>query len=152
MCPEYCLSRGEQLNLSPVPEKPGDGPGGREAGTFIPLDLSLLSPSLVGTICLITNIALLGQLSLTHILIFPSSITKPSTSFKSLHFIHSIHFFLISTYFERLEFVTKQGLVRPLGTQAFLCPPFLVFREETSASITFPEFQRATINQGRERI
>ena len=30
-----------------------------------------------------------------------------------------------------------------LGTPAFLCPPFLVVGEWASASMTFPEFQRA---------
>ena len=40
-----------------------------------------------------------------------------------------------------------------LGTQGFLCPPFLVFRESTSASVTFPELQRQVptfVHQGRE--
>jgi len=42
------------------------------------------------------------------------------------------------------------GPVRLLGTQAFLRPPLLVVRDKASASMTFPEFQRAGANQGRE--
>ena len=37
---------------------------------------------------------------------------------------------------------TKQDPVVLLGTEAFLCPPFLVCREQTPASMAFPEFQR----------
>ena len=39
--------------------------------------------------------------------------------------------------------------------EAFLCPLFLVCREQTPASMTFPEFQRAGLNspnQGRQRV
>ena len=46
--------------------------------------------------------------------------------------------------------VDPEGL---LGTPDFLCPPFLVLREQALASMTFPEFQRAGSNscyQGRE--
>ena len=33
-----------------------------------------------------------------------------------------------------------------LGMKAFLCPSFLVCREQPPASMTFPEFQRAELN------
>ena len=48
---------------------------------------------------------------------------------------------------------TERGPVGLLGTQAFLCPPFLVLGEWASASLTFPELQRAgsvIANQGQE--
>ena len=35
---------------------------------------------------------------------------------------------------------TDQDPVGLLDTQAFPCPPFLVCREQTPASMTFPEF------------
>ena len=41
-----------------------------------------------------------------------------------------------------------------LGTEAFLCPSFLVGRKQTPTSMTFPEFQRAdstVANQGKGR-
>ena len=46
----------------------------------------------------------------------------------------------------------EQGPVGLLDTKAFLCPPFLIFREYVSASITFPEFQRTFANQEREEM
>ena len=41
---------------------------------------------------------------------------------------------------------TEQDPVGLLGTEAFLCPPYLVCREQTPASMTFPELQRADSN------
>ena len=37
---------------------------------------------------------------------------------------------------------TERDPVGLLALMSFLCPPFLVCREQTSASVTFPEFQR----------
>lgn len=34
-----------------------------------------------------------------------------------------------------------------LGTRASLCPPWLVFRKEASASMTYPKFQRAGLHR-----
>ena len=50
---------------------------------------------------------------------------------------------------------TKQDTVELRGMEAFLCPLFLVCKEQTPASMTFPEFQRAGLNspnQGRQRV
>ena len=41
---------------------------------------------------------------------------------------------------------TKQDPMGLLGTKAFLCPLFLVCGEQSPASMTFPEFQRADSN------
>ena len=41
---------------------------------------------------------------------------------------------------------TEQDPVGLLGLEAFLFPPFLVCREQTPASLTFPEFQREDSN------
>ena len=41
---------------------------------------------------------------------------------------------------------TEQDPVGLLGTEAFLCLPFLVCREQIPASMTFPEFWRADFN------
>lgn len=41
---------------------------------------------------------------------------------------------------------TKQDPMGLLGMEAFLCLPFLVCRKQASASMTFPELQRASSN------
>ena len=41
---------------------------------------------------------------------------------------------------------TERDPVGLLALTSFLCPPFLVCREQTPASMTFPEFQRADLN------
>ena len=41
---------------------------------------------------------------------------------------------------------TEQDPVGLLSTDAFLCPPFPVYREHTPGSVTFPEFQKAGSN------
>ena len=41
---------------------------------------------------------------------------------------------------------TEQDPVGFLSTDAFMCPPFLVYREHTPGSMTFPEFQKAGSN------
>ena len=41
---------------------------------------------------------------------------------------------------------TKQDRVGLLGTETFLCSPFLVCREQTPAPVTLPEFQKADLN------
>lgn len=43
---------------------------------------------------------------------------------------------------------TEQDPVQLLGTEAFLCTPFLVCREQTPTSMSVPECQWT--NQGRE--
>ena len=41
---------------------------------------------------------------------------------------------------------TKQDPMGLLGMEAFLCPPFLVCRKQSSASMTFPELQKSSSN------
>ena len=54
---------------------------------------------------------------------------------------------LDSCYFNHINTETEQDTVGPLGREVFLCPPpFLVFREQTPSSMTFPGPQRADSN------
>ena len=59
--------------------------------------------------------------------------------------------FFNSKYYSTIE--TEQDPVGLLGMEAFPCPPFLVCREQTPASITFPESKReiqTVANKGRQ--
>ena len=47
---------------------------------------------------------------------------------------------------ETVCFLTIQEPCRLLGMEAFLCPLFLVSKERTPASMTFPEFQREDLD------
>ena len=53
--------------------------------------------------------------------------------------------------FVPLENETEQDPMGLLGMEDFLCPPFLICREQTSASMTFPEFQKADLNSNKRR-
>ena len=57
----------------------------------------------------------------------------------------NVHIFL-SPLSRTCDSETEQDPLGLLGMEAFLCPPFLVCREQTPASMTFPEFQRAGSN------
>ena len=48
--------------------------------------------------------------------------------------------------FVYVGYETKQDPVGLLGTETFLCSPFLVCREQTPAPVTFSEFQKADLN------
>ena len=70
------------------------------------------------------------------------------------HFWHCLHLLgNFNTFFSPSTFETEQDLVGFLGMEAFPCPPFLVCRKQTAASMTFPASQRANRKvayQGRE--
>ena len=53
--------------------------------------------------------------------------------------------------FVPLGIETEQDPVGLLGMEDFLCPPFLICRKQTSASMTFPEFWKADLNSNKGR-